>query len=308
MANENCLVNIPPGHQFAMNAYGQTGNTYTRRLALISCGLMGDTATVRDDGITDTLWEQTGDEVISALRVGGQVSLNPRAEDLQDICWAIFGGSAFSTNVKLPGKICEYFDFGHADPYLDKIFNYIKCVTAQAQFSSSEGQLLRLDWDIQAQSRTIGSTLGGGAWPSLNLSVQQPFVFRQGTLVVNSVTTKFKRFNFTVDNGIQADDFFNSLTRGEMPSTAQTFTLTHDSPWDTASAASAVGTIKEVAATLEFLSGTKRVYFEFPRLFGIDKEPAVSGRQRIINGYSWRAKYVPGNSILAPVRITVVGS
>jgi hypothetical protein len=182
-------------------------------------------------------------------------------------------------------------------------------VTSQATFSAQEKGLLSLDWGIEAQSRTIQTDVATN-WDALalSLSTQQPWAMRQGTLTIASVAKKFKRVSFTVDNGILADDWFNSLNRAEMPSAMQTFTLTHDSPWDDADDVDALGAITEAAATLEFLSGTKRLYLEFPRLFTVNSEPGISGRERIMKPWQWRAKWIPGNAIDAPVKITVVGT
>lgn len=303
----NCTANVSRSHQFAIAEYSSAVDAaFTRRLALSRFGLKGTTNTVVDDGIADSLWDQADGEVIATEQVGGQVVLNPRAADLQAICRCIFGGAAFSTNVKLPGSICDYFQFGHMDPFVGKIYRYNNCVTSQAVFSAQEAGLLNLAWTIEGQSRTMSETYPDD-WPTLALSKQQPFVFRQGTLTIDSDTFKMKQFNFAIDNMLQTD-FFNSLHREEMPQGGQSFVLTHDSPWDVGTEADRIGTAQDVSADLDFVSGTKRIRFEFPRLYAIIDEPEIAGRARILNSYSWRAKHEKGNSIDAPVRITVVGS
>lgn len=303
----NCSANVPRSHQFAMAVMGSaSGAAFTKRLACSRFGLKGTSETVIDDGISDSLWDQEDGEVISAESVTGQVVLNPRAEDLQAICLAIFGGAAFASNAKLPGSICDYFQFGHMDPFVEKIYRYNNCVTSQAVFSAQEKSFLNLAWTIMAQSRTMAETYPSG-WPSLVLSKQNPFVFRQGTLTIDGDTYKMKQFNFAVDNMLQVD-FFNSLTVEEMPQGGQSFVLTHDSPWDTEAEADRIGTAQDVSGSLEFVSGTKRIKFEFPRLYAIIDEPEITGRARILNSYSWRAKHDPDNAIAAPVKITVVGA
>lgn len=303
----NCSANVPRGHQFAMAAMGSAvGAAFTKRLACSRFGLKGTTETAVDDGIADSLWDQADGEVIVAEGVGGQVVLNPRAEDLQMICLAIFGGAAFASNIKLPGTICNYFQFGHMDPFVQKIYRYNNCVTSQAVFSAQEKSFLNLAWTIAAQSRSMAESYPSG-WPNLALSKQNPFVFRQGVLKVNTVPYKMKQFNLAVDNMLQMD-FYNSLTVDEMPQGGQSFVLTHDSPWDEGTEADRIGTAQDVSAEIDFVSGTKRLRFEFPRLFAIIDEPEITGRARINNSYSWRAKHDPSNPIAAPVRITVVGS
>lgn len=305
----NCGANTPRGHQFAMADYGSALDAaFTRRLALVSHNIRGNTQTVVDEGIADGLWEQEGNEQISQERPGGSVTLNPRAADLQAICMCIFGGSAFSTNVKLPGSICDYFQWGHADPFVNKVYRYDNGVTTTAVFSASDtSTLLNLVWNVEFQSRQIIDDMTDtDNWPALTLSNQQPFVFRQGVLKFASTSVKMKDFNLTVDNLIQADDFFNSLTRGEMPQGGQQFTLTHSSPWDVGTEADRIGTAQDIAIDLDFVSGTKRIRFEFPKMFAVIDEPEISGRARILNQYVWRAKHDPDNAIAAPVRITVV--
>lgn len=311
MANENCTVNIPRGHEFAMSDYAgswvDAPTSLNRRLAFNQFGLKAPVETVQDDGITENLWDITGDEVIVAQRVTGSVSLNPRPEDLQALGRAIFGGAAFATNAKLPGQVCEYFSIGHKDPTVDKVYLYRNLVVSQATFSCQERQLMNLQMQLEGQTRTILSTVSGN-WPTLSLSLQQPFCLKNATLSIAGTGYPIKRVNFTVNNNILAEDFYNSLTRNQMPSAGQSFMLEHDSPWDTASEVAQLGIIREAAVTLEFLSGTKRLYLEFPRLFTTMEEPEINGRPRVNNTYRWKAKWIPGDAINAPVRITVVTS
>lgn len=303
----NCSANVSRSHQFAMAAMASaSGAAFTTRLACSRFAMSGNTSTVTDDGISDSLWDQEDGEQIASEAPSGQIVLNPRAANLQAICLAIFGGSAFASNVKLPGNICDYFQLGHSDPFVDRIFRYNNCVTSQAVFSCQEASLLNLAWSIEAQSRTVTSGVVAN-WPTLTLSNQPPFVFRQGTLVVGGSTFKMKQVNVTVTNTL-ATDFFNSLTRLEMPVVKQSFTLTHDSPWDVGTEADRIGTAQDVSATLDFTNGTKRLFLEFPKLYAIINEPEVGGASRILNSYSWRAKHSPANAITAPVRITVVAA
>lgn len=268
--------------------------------------MSGNTTTVSDDGISDSLWDQEDSEIIASEAPSGSIVLNPRAANLQAISLAIFGGTAFATNAKLPGNICNYFQLGHADPFVDRIYRYNNCVTSQAVFSCQEASLLNLAWSIEAQSRTLESDVATN-WPVMALSKQPPFVFRQGVLTIGGVPFKMKQVNFTVTNTLQSD-FFNSLTREEMPVSKQMFTLTHDSPWDSGTEADRIGTAQDVSAVLEFTAGTKKLKLELPRLYAVINEPEVGAAARILNSYSWRAKHEPLNAIAAPVKITVIGA
>jgi len=307
----NCAANVSRGHQFAIAEMGSaSGAAFTRRLAFSRFGLRGVSNTVVDDGIADSLWDQEGNEQVATETVSGQCVINPRAADLQSICMCIFGGAAFSGNQKLPGPLCNYFQIGHADPFVNRVYRYNNAVTSQAVFSASDSaQLLNLAWTIEAQSRTLISDMTNIAnWPVMALSTQQPFVFRNGVLTVGGTAYRMKQFSLTVDNQLQTSDFFNSLHRTEMPQSGQSFVLTHDSPWDLAAEADKIGAQQDVSAVLNFVSGTKQIQFEFPKLFTIMDEPEIAGRNRILNQYSWRAKHDPDNAIAAPVRITVVAA
>lgn len=329
MANPNCGLNVSRGHSFAMWDYGAANPpddayVYARRLAFQAFDLKETTETVVDDGITENIHQYAGDEIIVAKRVSGTVRINPRATDTQALCRAIFGGAAFSTNEKLPGPICEYFGLGHADPYNDKILNYENLVVAEATFSAQERGLLNLSMNVEGQQRTIldGVTTGSGSpnvavWPeTLVLSEQQPWAMRQGVLTLNfgsgAVARQFKSFSLVVNNGIAADDFFNSMYRKEMPSNLQTLKLTHDSPWDVDADIAAMGTLRNAACELTFTSGTKVLKFTFPYLVGLQDEPGISsGQGRITNQFVWNAKKPPQSptpTINAPVKIRCVTS
>lgn len=306
----NCSGNTARTHQFGLTPYGSSsGDDPTIRLPCIRFGLKGITNTVVDEGINGSLWETKDDEIIANELVNGPLVLNPRADTLQAICLCIFGDGAFATDLKLPGNICSYYQLSHSDPVVDKIYRYNNCVTPSAVFSASDtSQLLQLEWNVEAQSRTVQDDVATN-WPSLSLSSQQPFVFRQGTLTVGGSAFKIKDFRFTVNNNLQLTDFYNSLNREEMPSSLQQFELIHTSPWDSGTEAAKIGTSQtDIAATLLFQSGTKIIQFELPSLYTNLDEPEVGGRLRIHNQYTWKAKYDAADPIAAPVRIKVVAT
>lgn len=305
----NCSANTPRLHKFAISEYNTAKDAaFTRRLAVSRFGMRGATGVIQDDGISGSLWDQKGDEVITNVRVGGQLELNPRAADLQSIWRCIVGGAAFSSNQKLPGDICDYFQVGHADPVTDRIYRYDNCVTSEAVFSASDSaQLLKLVWSIEGQSRQITDDVDAN-WPSLTLSTQQPFVFRQGVLTLGGTVYRMKDFSFTARNNLLLDDFFNSLTREEMPITTQQFLLTHTVPWDLGADVDRIGTLQQISADLDFQAGTKRMRLEFPCLEAFIDEPEIVARNRVLGQFTWKAKYDSSHAIAAPVRITVVTS
>lgn len=305
----NCAGNTSRGHRFSMIPYGGAiADVPTVRLTPSRWGLRLEPETVRDDGIGETLWEVKGDEVLVAEMISGAISINPRPIQLQAICRAIFGGAAFAGNTKLPGDICDYFHLRHYDPNLNRAYRFNNCVTSQATFSAQERGLLNLNWGVTAGARAIITSSAADEVPaSLLYPTSQPFAFRSGTLTIASRTFRMKQFSLTVDNDLQMD-FFNQLTPTDRPVGMQTFTLTHDSPWDSIDDVAMLGSAQEAAATLNFVRGTEQLQFEFPSLFTYVPDPEVAARQRVMNTFSWRAKFDPAHAIAAPVRITAVQS
>jgi len=303
----NCSANVPRGHQFAIADYGSaSGAAFTRRLACSRFGFKGVTNTVEDDGIADSLWPQAEGEIISQELVTGPMVLNPRAADLQAICLCLFGDGAFAVNVKDPGNICNYFQVGHSDPVQDQIYRYNNCVTSSFVFSASDSSpLLNLVWNAEGQSRTILDDVDTN-WPALALSTQQPFVLRQAVLTFDGAATRLKSFSAGGNHNLQLTDFYNSLNRVEMPVSQSDYTFEFELPWDATTEGDRIGTAQDISATLNFVSGTKRIQFEWPKLFLIVDEPEIAGRNRIHNRYACKAKHDPANAIPFPIRITVV--
>jgi len=311
MANENCNANIPRGHKIGFALYNTAkASAFTKLFSVNSFGLKGITNKVTDDGIKGTIFDVKGEDVVSTKAVSGAVTMNPRPEDLEAVCHAIFGGPGFTAGILNPGEMCGYHHWGELDPKLDVIYRYDNCVTSSATWSASDSSpLLLLNWNVEGQTETLTTTGGVAAFPSaIVASSEQPFVFRQATLTFGGTVTRMKSFNYTVNHNLDLSGFYNSLTREEMPSGGQTHELSVELPWDVAAEVAKIGSIQTVAATVEFVAGTSEFNLTFPNLeFVIDK-PELSGRSRINNTYSCMAKMDPDNAIPYPVQIEVVNA
>lgn len=308
MANENCLANTSADNTFALTPYGTFTNVYTRAISCLSYGLVGSNATARDEGMNGTPWRQKGSEVLVSSRASGPIVHNPRIDELQHLIPLLMGGT-FVLDVLTPTKICDFFSTGNKDVLTDRILDYIKCVVATWEISASDSSpFLQLTMNVEAAEEQIRTGVGG--WPvGLALSVLQPLVFRQGTLELGfagglEAAYRMKSVTLRGDNGIQADDFFNSLTREDMPSAFQDFFVVPEIPWDSGDLVDLTADAQEASATIEFQQGTSILRFEYPDLFVAPSNPAISGRSRTLNTLEFAAQ-VDAAGAGYPVRVTV---
>lgn len=306
----NCKANTPIKHQYAMTAYaGAKTDPYTMRFTAENFGLRQTTRTVEDQG-TGTPWTVKGSEITANYQVGGPITLAPRPTQLDTILPCLFGFPGASGVFKPGGDICEFFQIGHLDPVAGRIFKYQDLATSTWRMSASDSaQILRLEWNVEGASRdkdTAQSPPGTFTnWPTLPLSTEQPFVFRQCVVTVGGTAYRVKDIEIGGNNNLALDDFFNSAYRVEMPTQRQDFTFSHTSPFDGATfAALTDGEQLGVAATVVFTSGTNVLTISFPNLFATPEDPGIQGRNRVMNRINWKAQYDPAVSGEVPISIT----
>ena len=291
MPSNNCTANTPRRHQYAFSA--SAGTTYVNRVAASNFGLKTTKTYAKDTGNNGTLWSRDEDYVRDRTAIAGPISFAPRASDMR---WALplILGTAFSTNTIKAGGQCPFFRVGHLDPVVDIVYNYVDCVTSKATFSSSDsaGGTLGLTMDIETATSSQSASSG---WPVMTLATQQPFVHAQSVLTCNSVARRVKDISIVIDNQLQTDQYFNSLTRGDFPSDGQMITLTHTSPFDEAADLALTNLTAAVTASVVYTNGALSLTFNFPCLRYIATEPDVGARgSRVVNQYTWEACLVAG--------------
>lgn len=291
MSANNCLSNTPRRHQYAFSA--SAGTTYVNRVAASNFTLKTTSTYAKDTGNNGTLWSRDEDYVKDRTAVGGNIAFAPRASDMR---WALplILGTAFSANTIKAGPQCPFFRVGHLDPVVDTVYNYITCATSKAVFSSSDAQggVLGLSWDVETGTST---QTAGASWPTLLLATQQPFVHAQSVITVNGAVKRIKDVSVSIDNQLQTDNYFNSLSRKDFPSDGQLITLTHTSPFDEASDLALTNLTGSVTASLVYTNGAFSLTFTFPCLRALPAEPDVGARgTRVTNAYTWEACLVAG--------------
>jgi len=303
MPSNNCTANTPRRHQYAFSA--SAGTTYVNRVGASNFGLKTTKTYAKDTGNNGTLHSRDEDYVRDRTAIAGPIAFAPRASDMR---WALplILGTAFSTNTIKAGAQCPFFRVGHLDQVVDIVYNYVDCVTSKATFSSSDsaGGTLGLSWDIEAATSSQSASSG---WPVMTLATQQPFVHAHSTVTVGGIVTRVKDISILIDNQLQVDQYFNSLTRGDFPSDGQTITLTHTSPFDAATDLAMTNLTAAVAATVVYTNGALSLTFNFPCLRYIATEPDVGARgSRVVNQYTWEACLVAGATATdSPLTITL---
>ena len=286
MPANNCLSNTPRRHQYAFS--NTAGSTYVNRVAASNFGMKTTKTYAKDTGNNGTLWSRDEDYVRDRTAIAGNVAFAPRASDMR---WALplILGTAFTGNAIKAGAQCPFFKVGHLDSVIDIVYNYIDCATSKATFSSSDSQggTLGLSWDIETATSSQSASSG---WPVLTLATQQPFVHAQSVVNVNGVVKRVKDVSIVIDNQLQTDNYFNSLTRGDFPSDGQLIQLTHTSPFDDADDLALTNLSASVTGSVVYTNGALSLTFTFPCLRYIGMEPDVGARgSRVVNQYTWEA-------------------
>ena len=171
--------------------------------------------------------------------------------------------------------------------------------------ASDSSPLLRLENNVEAASRRLTDAVGGTVQPTLALSTEQPFVFCNATLTIGGTTFRMKEVTISGDNQLDTEGYFNSCDRVEIPSTFQTFTLSHSVPFDDANALGLLNTSANAVGQVVFTSGVYTMTIDFPSLFTRGIDPSISGRERVLLPIEWQAQYNPAVANETPITITM---
>lgn len=307
MAGENCVANTPINHQYGFTDYGDADtDAFKTRFTAESFALRQQVQTVKDEG-TGSPWDIIGTAIESRNIVNGAISMVPRPDQMAKLLPALFGNAPLTPTTYGPaGAICDFFHIGHYDPVIDRIFRYNNVVTNTWTFSASDSSpLLRLEMNVEAGSRLLIPAVGGTAWPSLPLSIVQPFVFCYAVVNVDGTDLRVKDLSISGNNNLDTEGYFNSCDRIEIPSQFQTYTLSHSVPFDGADGLALLETATNVSAYVVFTSGIYTLRFDFPSLFSRPEDPSISGRNRVLLPIEWQCQYDPNNPGETPILATL---
>lgn len=163
-----------------------------------------------------------------------------------------------------------------------KVFTYTGVGVNKATFKASRGTALRLELDLIGMSSAVGNS---GTFPALSLDVTtKPFVFTDLVITVGGTTVQTADFELTVDNKIDADRFFNSLTLTAVNKLDREIRVKTNLPYGDYEAIRAAMTAEGggLAFVATFTCGNTSMVFTLPAVAVPMREPGTPGRQEIM--------------------------
>ncbi len=239
------------------------------------------------NGLRGTLEEHISRIRTNFYRVAGSISFQPNAVELAGLLPWILGTAASGNVYALADVVLTRYV---QTDQIVKVPAHAGCAVNRATFRASQGEALSLDLDIVGQTEgaivtttyTAGAPGSAGTFPAISIDTATgPFIFTDLALVVNSVTVNAKDIEIEIDNGIDAERFFNSPTLVSTVKRDRQIKLRCTVPYGDAAALYAAGG-SGVAATATFTNGGVSCLFTFPAVAYPATLPTVPGRSEIM--------------------------
>lgn len=238
---------------------------------------------VERNGLRGTRSHQADDTRVGTYRVGGQIVLEPTPEDLAVWLPRILGADPSGTTYNLAESLPS---FTLTIDRVAKVFTYAGCKVNRATFHGAQGGLLRLSLDLLAQSETVAAA---GSFPALSIGSTQPYIFSDVSLTLASASREVKQFELSIDNGLVADRFMNSVTIVNAPEGDRTIALRTTHAWAAGNTDLYAQALAGAAGTLQLtnpLGGSPPTGYQTTFSFGTlqvpDRSPNVPGRQELL--------------------------
>lgn len=221
-------------------------------------------------------------------RVGGTVTLNPSPTELVFLLQRILGGTPSGTNYPLAEVLPTFM--AQSDRVL-KVFTYPVLAATRANFRAASGGALELGLDVVGTTESVGNA---GTFPALSLGstlADQPFVYTDSAIVINSTSYQSVSFDLTIDNAIDAERFLNSQTLVTVQATDRVVTVNFGIPYGDGSALYTPGTAT-ISASITFTNGTVSLSFSMSNIHAAWESPVANGRGEMIlpiNGVAYRS-------------------
>jgi hypothetical protein len=248
---------------------------------------------VERTGLRGTRSRQALDTRSGPYTVGGQVVLEPTPEDLAIWLPRILGADPSGTTFNLAETLPS---FTLTIDRVAKVFTYAGCKVNRATFQGAQGGLLRLVLDLVAQSESVATA---GAFPALSVGMQPPYIFSDLSLVLAGAPREVKQFELTIDNGVIADRFMNSVTIVNAPEGDRAIALRTVHAWAAdhtdlyaQALAGAAGSLQLTNALGSIPPTGYQTTFSFATLQVPDRSPHVPGRGEVLLNLEMMARRV----------------
>lgn len=183
-------------------------------------------------GVRGILDHQGETRTTGIVRVGGTMKLKPTNAFLSAIGlqWALGGTPTGTGTLTYPEANTLFGAYITADR-VATVDTYGLCWVDALTLTSEEGRELETDWDILAQTETIGAA---GSFPAgLVPPYAPPFVHSSSgnSFTLNAVVRQVKRISIRLSNNLLRDRFFASTTLATSAKTDRVWDVTVSVPF-----------------------------------------------------------------------------
>lgn len=281
-----------PASMSALAKYAVSANsTPATALEIISGDVRLMEEFVAPDGIVGSRSHRSEFVRRGLRRVSGQIELNPTPVVLDFLLPRLLGANESSDTFAVDETIPEFYFFKAFNNGKD--FTYNGCVISRATIRGSQGQLLSWLFDIEGIDETEASA-GSLAMPALGVTTQ-PFVFSDSnpsgtsTITVGGVAYPVKECEIVIDNVVDTEQFYNSLTRARIPAKDRLVTVTLRLPYGDATALYGASLAGQ-AVVCTFTNGNTSVSFSFAKCHFPRATPVTNGKEEIMLELSGMAR------------------
>lgn len=282
-----------PAYGFQTAIGIDTANPVTKRFDFQSENLILSEDFKDTNGLRGTR-SRAGERIVAGIRhVAGQITLQPNSLELANLLQWIMGGTPTGTPaVTYPLADALQTRFVTVDR-VAKVFTYNGCVVDKCHIKGSQGEPLVITLDVCGLDETIAAA---GSFPVIALdTTTQPFMFFELAITIGGVTYQAKDVDITIDNAIDKDRFFNSLTATALIAMDRHITVSFSLPYGDATTVYGLGAAG-TAVVATFTNGGAVLTLTMGRVAFPRHSPSVAGRQEVMLPFSGTA-YKNGSTL-----------
>lgn len=262
------------GHRFKFAVGAIGGAVVVRRLALDRCNVRKIPQLIEPEQQMRGTVARDSESVSSGVSVvSGGISLIPRPDELVHLLPLITGGTFVGTTID-PALITDGFPF-FFDRYT-KQYTYAGCVFTRTTFASSAGQQLQLACELEGTTETEDNA---GTIAFGSLSTQAPLTHHMAVATLGGSAYNVDNIQISIENPVDAQRFFNSATRTEVPVLDRVVRVSMDFPYTSAVITNLYHlALAGIAANFIYTNGGMSLRFNFPCLQAAPENIEAAGK------------------------------
>lgn len=248
-----------------------------------------DQESLNGNGIRGTR-SHTVERVRAGLqRVGGPVRSMPSAADYHKLWPCVLGAAgALVSGTNYRYNLAETVPARYVtvDRHA-KVFTYATCGVNTFTLRATQGQMAEVELGLIGATETVGNA---GTFPAVYPDVTtNPFVLTDCAMTVGGTTVTPQSFELTVNNDIDPDRFFNSLTLTALAVRDREVTFKTVLPYGDFTALYNLGAATGVAVLCTLTIGSITMIISMQKVVFPPRSPTVPGRQEVMMTLQGRA-------------------